>query len=437
MKHFSTVRALLVWLGLAGLLVGCGAPSVTATPLPTQATVLQTATPTSVISAEATSGAEATAAPSGQVLRLWLPPQFAPTADTTEAKLLHSQITAFEDAHSGWKVDVRIKKLSGQGGLIDMLQTSLKAAPGVAPDVIALDGAMLMAAATLVQPLSAHIGDDELADYYPFALEAARIDDQLLGLPFAADAIGMVYSTIAYPSPPNSWADLRGESGAVWMPLADQSALVTIQQYSAMGGPVVDAAGQPTLDADALARVLAHYQAMDIAGSLPAASAAAADFSETWNAYRDNRAVAAAVTSSVYFANRRRLTNSAFTLIPTRDGIRLTYASQWNFALVTTDSTRQQTAIELMRWLALPENNGAWTAAANVLPARSKSLDYWATTGLSATAADVLAAARPMPRASLLAFIGPPIATAVQSVLAGQASPDSAASIAAAAIAPK
>jgi ABC-type glycerol-3-phosphate transport system substrate-binding protein len=391
-----------------------------------------TPTPTSVLE---NSTPQPAVTPSGteQVLRLWLPPQFSPTEDTPGAEAMQAQIDAFEES-TGWQVEVRIKKLIGQGSLLDHLRTSLQIAPSVSPDVIALDSAMLVSGINYIQPLS-QIADDELTDYYSFALQGARIGETLVALPFAADAFGFAYSTSAYGVPPRAWTDMLVENGPVWLPLSDPSALVTLQQYVAMGGALTDETGQPTLNATLLAQVLADYQTMQIDGLLPAESFGAPSIESTWITYRESRATAAAALFSDYLMDRRRVGSTSFTFIPSHTGTSLTFTRQWNYALVTTDPTRQTAALELMRWLTAPDNAGAWSMAANALPTRSQALAAWNDPSLAAMADRLLNAAQPEPPPAILAVVGPPITAAIQSVLNGQASPEAAATTAANAVA--
>lgn len=363
------------------------------------------------------------------MLRLWLPPQFAPNEDTPSGKVLLAQLAAFEES-SGWKVEVRVKKLAGQGGLLDSLRTSLTVAPSTSPDVIALDSTLLANATDAIQPLLT-MSDEELIDYYPFALNAARLNDKLMALPFATDALGYAYSTNAYTLTPQSWADLNVENGLVWLPLNDPTAIVTLQQYAALGGALTDETGQPTLNAPLLAQVLADYQVMQGAGLLPVDVLASTNLDTTWTAYRDSRATGASALFSEYLTDRSRVSATSFTFIPVRGGKPATFARQWNYALVSTDPTRQAAALDLMRWLTLPENLGAWTLAANVMPARSQALTAWSDPGLAATADRLLNVALPEPAPSVLSVIGPPVTAAVQAVLNGQASPESAAETAA------
>ncbi len=431
---------LVVWISrvVCGLCLGFGillsaCASAPSTVTPTTAPVSGvTATPTSVL-ANSTPVPFATPDASAQTLRLWLPPQFAPSADTPGGKVLLAQLAAFEEA-KGWRVEVRVKKPAGQGGLIDALQSSLQVAPSVSPDVIALDSSMLPAAAGSVQPLT-QITDGEVIDFYPFALQTARLNNTLIALPFAADVLGMAYSTTAYPLPPASWTDLKPENGPTWLPLGDPMALVTLQQYVALGGALADDTGQPTLDASLLAQVLSDYQSMQIAGLLPVESFGSMTIEETWVTYRESRASAAAAFFGTYLSDRRRMAATAFTFIPTRNGARATFARQWNYALVTDDPARQAIALELMRWLTAPDNLGAWTLASAVLPPRSQALAMWRDTSLAAVADPLLKAAQPEPPQSVIVVVGPPVAAAVQAVLNGQATPEAAAAAAAATVA--
>ena len=419
-------------LGILGFGIFSGCVSATPTTIPTQAAPDGvTATPTSVL-ANSTPVPLITpdAAPS---LRLWLPPQFAPAPDMPGGIILAEQLAAFEEA-KGWRVEVRIKKAAGQGGLIDSLRTSLQAAPGVSPDVIALDTSMLAVAADSIQPLTSFSAGDVI-DFYPFALQAARVNNTLIALPFAADALGFAYSTTAYSMPPEYWSDLKPEAGVASLPLNDPTALVTLQQYVALGGALTDAAGQPTLDAVVLAQVLRDYQQMQIGGLLPPESASVLSVDESWIIYRESRASAAAVFFGNYLADRRRVAATAFAPLPTHIGARAAFARQWNYTLITGDPARQAIALELMRWLTAPENLGEWSLAANVLPARSQALSEWRETRLASAAEQLLNAAQPEPPQSVLVVVGPPVTAAVQAVLNGQASPENAATTASATVA--
>lgn len=404
-----------------GLLSACVAPTI-----PPTATVAPsgiTPTPTSVL---ANSTPEpATPEPSVQTLRLWLPPQFAPDENTPGGQALAAQLAAFEKAN-GWRVEVRIKKTAGQGGLLDSLHTSLQVAASISPDVIALDSPMLASADSL-QPLT-QFTEGDLVDFYPFALQNARLNDQLVGLPFAADVLGFAYSTNPYPLPPQTWADFVPDNGVVALPLNDTSALLTLQQYLALGGALTDSNGQVALNKTILAQVFTDYQTLQAAGLLPVESITAASADATWITYRESRASGAVTFFGNYLMDRHRVAATAIGPIPTHTGSHTTFARQWNYALVTTDPSRQAIALELMRWLTAPDNLGPWTLAAMVLPPRAQALTGWSEPTLAPVADALLKVAQPEPTPALLSKIGPALNTAVQSVLSGQTTPEQAAS---------
>ncbi len=406
---------------------------VPTTTLPVVSQEAPTATPTSVLANS--TPVPATPEPTLQVLRLWLPPQFAPDANTAGGKVLQAQLTAFEQAH-GWRVEVRVKKLSGQGGLLDSLRGALQVAPGVSPDLIVLDSAMLASEATAgsLQSLS-EISSGELADFYPFALQSAQRNGSLLGVPFAVDVLGFAYATTPYPFPPQTWADLRPENGSTALPLNDPNALLTLQQYIALGGQYLDDQGRPVLDRLILTQILTDYQTMQTAGILPVESVTAASPEDTWTMYRENHASSAVTFFDSYLLDRHRVSAVGFTTLPTHTGQAAAFARQWNYALITGDPSRQAMALELVRWLTTPDNMGAWSLAASTLPARSRALSAWSDIGLAALADHLLKVAQPEPPAAVLTVLGPAVNTAVQAVLTGQATPEQAANTAAAAVA--
>jgi ABC-type glycerol-3-phosphate transport system substrate-binding protein len=417
LSAISHCSLFIVSLFIASCVASPVAPNAAPSATPTGvAASLGTAAPPQALTAPAPS--------QSQTLRVWLPPQFAPSAETAHGKILSAQLAEFESSQK-WKVETRIKKASGQGGLIHGLQASLAAAPGVAPDVIALDSQMLITVTPSLQPITLN----DASDFYPFALQAVRVKDQFVAVPFAADTIGFVYLTSALTKPPTMWNDFKRENGPLWMPLGDPNAMITLQQYAALGGTMIDASGKPYLDAAVLADVLSNYQTMQSNGVLANGSIKAMNASEMWTAYREGRARLAAVTLSQYLTERARVAATTFTALPTRTGNRLAYATPWSYAIITTDPARRAAALELIRFLTTTERLGAWTFAANALPTRKGVFNVWQEGGVKNIASDSLAIIVPTP--ATMSALSQPVANAVQAVMNGQVSPEVAASAAA------
>jgi hypothetical protein len=77
------------------------------------------------------------------ILKIWVPPQFDPAAGTPAGELFAARLEEFQAANPNVKVEVRVKAVTGVGGLLNSLLTANAAAPLVVPDLIALPQSML------------------------------------------------------------------------------------------------------------------------------------------------------------------------------------------------------------------------------------------------------------------------------------------------------
>jgi len=135
-----------------------------------------------------------------------------------------------------------------------------------------------------------------------------------------------------------------------------------------------------------------------------------------------------------FLAEYFRVSGSAVTLLPTAGEPQLALADGWAWAIVNTTPERHALAADLIQWLSAPAQNGLWTQATAVLPARADSLAAWTQPGLASLVADVETHAQLQPTAAVLAALGPPLQEALAAVLNGRATPFAAATVAAAAI---
>src|SRR6185436_5177969 len=103
------------------LLTGCLPTAATETPaVSTPAPVTLTVEP----SPSPAPTASSTPTDTVTELKIWLPPNFAPTEDVPGGELLAQQLAAFEQAHPGHPVHVRLKATSGPGGLLASLSAA-------------------------------------------------------------------------------------------------------------------------------------------------------------------------------------------------------------------------------------------------------------------------------------------------------------------------
>ncbi len=89
---------------------------------------------------------------------------------------------------------------------------------GGGPDVAMQDIIWLpeLAAMDLLQPLNDYIGEDFVNEFYEGPVEAARFDNELFGIPFHTNALGIVYNKTVFEeagldpdSPPETWEEFR------------------------------------------------------------------------------------------------------------------------------------------------------------------------------------------------------------------------------------
>jgi len=373
--------------------------------------------------------------PGGPVaLRVWLPPEFTPDVSTRGGQVLADQIQVFETAHPGTAVEIRTKADSGVGGLLNALATAANAAPSVVPDVIALsrDDLAAATAAGLVAPLDSLLPADTLADYYPYAQTMARVGGVWVGLPFAGTARVLTYMNTTYVSPPLRWTDVV--TGPIALPVGEGSGLTVLDSYLAAGGTLVDANNKPHLDSEALASTLQAYQHLQTTGLLLPTTLDYADTATTWQALRDRRAVIAITDTGRFLSEYFRVSGADVTLLPTAGEPQLALADGWAWAIVNTTPERHALAAELIQWLSAPAQNGPWSQATAVLPARADSLAAWTQPGLATVVADLETHTQLQPTAAVLAAMGPALQEALSAVLNGRATPFAAATVAAAAI---
>jgi len=160
----------------------------TPTPIPTKrATATPAAIATSTLPVEQSS----------PILRVWLPSQFDPSAESPTAKLLSQRLTDFESEHPGLKLEIRLKKAEADGDILNDLSVTSAAAPGALPDLILLSRSDLESAALkgLLHPIDGLSTSLEDPNWYDYAQQLGHIQNTGYGLPFMGDAMVLVLST--------------------------------------------------------------------------------------------------------------------------------------------------------------------------------------------------------------------------------------------------
>lgn len=399
---------LVVFFGLL-FSAGCAAlepifEALTPAPPPTKQatrTPQPTATPTPT----------ATARSEPPLLRVWLPPQFNPAAGNDAATLLGERLVEFEAEHNGLRVEIRIKKDDEENDIVKLLEVTNIAAPGALPDLILLSRPDLESAALkgLLHPIDGLSTSLEDPNWYAYAQQLAHIQNTGYGLPFAADALVLVY----YPELGSlvSWAEVLGSEGQLVFPAGNPQGLAGLSLYASAGGDVLDAQGLPTLQRAPLIRVLRLIEDGLAAEVFSPSLANVTTEAQTLQIYRGGNAN----KGIIWIVNYRPAEDGAITPLPGLGQAPFSYATGWVWALAGSSPENQQLAVELAEFLLEDPFVGRWTRATGYLPSRPSSLGQGQRTMTA-----ILESAQPLPSNDVLAVLGPLMQEALTRVLNGE-----------------
>jgi hypothetical protein len=315
------------------------------------------------------------------------------------------------------------------------LAAAQQAAPSILPDLVALDAADLATAyaSGMIAPWEETGAIPQTWSWITSVADAARSNGLLIGLPFAAQADAFAYRTVAYPATPRSWADTLAGSGSFLFPAGDPRSEFTLAQYLSAGGTLRDSEGNPTLDAQALQDVLEFYSAARAGGLLPLSSRQHEDSSTTAKALTSGQ-VGATIVPFDQLAELDGLEIDIAGPWPSRDGNGTCFFNPWSWAIVDRRPGPNALTIELAIWLALPEFDGPWTRALNLIPATSPALALWPDDELRPLAETLGSTCLPLPSPEDLDLFGPVLRDATGATLTNERTPEEAAAAAAAAV---
>jgi multiple sugar transport system substrate-binding protein len=378
----------------------------TPAPLPTS-----TSTP---VSSQATQSLtrEAPAVAEPEILRVWLPPQFDPNANNPAAVLLKERLQDFEADHPGLELDVRIKSESGDADLLSSLAITSMAAPYALPDLIALPRPALESAAQkgLIKPLD-FSREPQGPEWYPFAQKLAEIDGMPYGLPFAGDALVMVYRPDLVWI--KSWDDILLSDSQLVFAGADPEAETALSLYASAGGELTDSQGKPTLNQDVLIKVLELFSKGRGVSLFPDASKNISSDDQILQEYRNQRTDIGILHFSKFRASQDGLYQPLMGL---GEEPHFTFANGWMWTITGQSPEKQQLAMDLGKYLTADEFLAPWIKESGYLPTRR----FNTTEPVDETVQNVITAAQPMPPADTIAILGPLMQEAVLRVLNGE-----------------
>jgi multiple sugar transport system substrate-binding protein len=388
--------------------------------------------------------------PTGPVtLTVWLPLEFDPNSGTLSAELLKSRLEEFSLRRPGVRLDVRLKAVEGTGGLLDTLTAAGVAAPLALPDLVALPRPLMETAALkgLLHPLDGLIETLAAPDWYDYAHQLSRLQNTTFGLPFAGDALLLVYTPSSIEEPPQTWEQVLGLENPLLFPAADPQALTTLALYLSAGGAHQDDQGRPVLDAEILAQLLSFYQNGELTQVLPYWMTQYETFDQSWAGYMENpqglnvawlsrylSAEAGEVEVSISNSEEDEAVDDriAAALLPSPSGDPFTLANGWVLSLAGSQPTKQALAVELAEFLTESSYLAAWTQASGLMPPRSDALEGWDEGPAREIVRQVAVSAQIFPSADILSSLAPALQQATLQILKQQGEPFSLAQAAAA-----
>lgn len=378
-------------------------------------------------------GAGVPSQPSGTItLQVWLPPEFDPDGGTPAGDLLKARLEEFSAQNPGVSIEVRLKAVEGAGGLLESLVTTSAAAPLALPDLVALPRPLLESAALkgLIYPYDSPAITLDSNSWFEYARQLGYLQTTLFGLPFAGDALALVYRPDML-SAPGDWQALLNANSVLVFPAADPNAYFTLTLYLAQGGQLQDEQGRPALTDRALLNVLGYYQQASAVNLMPFWLTQSETDDQAWATFTAEQHPMLITWLSHYLAEQRSATiNLALTPLPDEDSGGFTLATGWTWALASADPLRRELSTRLAETLVDETFLAGWTQAAGYLPPRPAALAGWNDSTLRALVEQIARSAQLVPPTEVLASLGPLLEQATVSVLKAESTPQTAVQVA-------
>jgi len=383
--------------------------------------LLSTPTPAPVLTAASTPPPQptptATRSLESRTLRVWLPPRFDPNVDTPSANLLKQRLADFEDEY-GVRIEVRIKAETGDNDLVNSLAVTGKAAPSAMPDLIALTHSDMEDAAVngLLHPIDGLTTILHDPDWYAFAREMGHVQSSGFGVPFAADAMGIVYRPAVFQGIPSGWTSILESGNQLVYPASDSKSYLSLSLYLSINNQLVDTQGGLVLDETTLTRVLSfHKQALETGVVPPIVKDFQTDGQSMPMFYSGE-----AGANVIWLSNDLALKSGHYVPVFGLDDTPYSLADGWLWAFAGSDTVKQPLAVELASYLVDSEYMSSWTKASGYLPTRPQALNGWEDAELNGEINEILQSSYPVPSDDVLAVLSPIMEGAVIRVFNGE-----------------
>lgn len=379
-----------------------------------------------IVSAQSGTG---TATPTASIatpeeITIWWAASVYPLTNSAARRALDELLIDFQRT-TGSRVVVRLKGSDSGGGLAAQIATTQIVAPAALPDMVLLRRADLAVAArsgVLADVSSVNLG---ISGMFASAAQLGRVDGSVRGIPFAVDALHIVYKRDMVSSAPTTLDALLAARQPYLFAASSRRGLHPgfVAQYLSAGGKLADATGRPLLEREALLQALRFYQRARQSGLITDDALDFTSAAQYVNQFLTGSAGIAQMESSTYLrltdAERSRLRVSPLPM-PGDSGDSLAVVDGWLWAVVERDRQRTTTALALLRRLLADEWYSRFCREMDVLPARESALRLWPDDAYTRFLLDLMQ----QPAAPPVDMLDPTLATALQAafedVIAGR-----------------
>ncbi len=394
---------------------------------------LLTATPAPEVAVTLAPTAEAIPEAAQKIpIRVWIVADLVAAPEAFDESLYMQQIEAFEEQNPAYSVEVRVKRATGSGGILDSMRTASAAAPDVLPDLIAFGSRNLQLAARDGSLQSLDLLNDVSmpSDILETILPDAYYEGAEMGIPFAGRSYISVYDSSEIAYRPVELDDLIENQTPFVFPAADNRALSVFTMYQTAGGEIGTPDDPYLLDMALFDLALGRLAILEDLELLSSQSAEFATPQAVWDARREFSDSIYVTDTTQYIANYDQVTNLAATLIPTaagRTGVAM--LETWHYAIVSEAPDKQLGASELLNYLLAPEQLGPWALDAGFVPLRESAAATWPANAPTTLVRQIYRNGVRFPAQDPIQALGPVIANEVSNLVLGKQSAASAVSI--------
>lgn len=348
-------------------------------------------------------------------LSVWIPDDLLTNNHATVMNLLQQQVSRYTAKNPDVQVEIRIKKTSGSGNMMDTFQTASLVAPSSLPDLILLSGDDMEVSALkgLLYPFN---GVQELLkedDWAPVMRDLSEVEESTFGLPVLADATVLV-SKIGAPLD----ASIYHIDHPILCYLNDAQAIFQVGLYLSADGQLPENGAVSGLDEEALS------SSLDV---IDRAFASHAFSTETLKLSGADPMVERYQKGSndqmiVWFSDLTdAIRQDTIAPVPGVGNTSSSVARGWFWSMANPSVSRRTASVELAEYLTDPVFLSDLAAATGRMPVR-QSARMEQNQKLEAQFS-ILQKAHPVPDGLLLVTIGPVLQDATAELLLENISP--------------